>query len=265
MLPTPSTTHIDERKIYEPAEDSFLFLDTLSSPAEVLFLTQRFGPSAKRDAAPLIVEIGTGSGVIIAFLTAHAHTLFGTTHVLTAGTDVNWFACKDSQETVRRASNLAVNASGSERPSTAGYHGEFLGTLNGDLASPLRPGTVDLLLFNPPYVPSSDVPGAPMELHTEGDDQDLKRDSNLLSLSYEGGLEGMEVTQRLLDQLESVLNKRTGVAYVLLCKQNRPDEVISRLRSEPCWTVDIVGKSGSFAGWERLQIIRVCRQCETIE
>lgn len=213
----------------------------------------------------MIVEIGTGSGVILAFLTAHAHTLFGTTHLLTVGTDVNWFACKDSQQTVRRASNLAFTSNAIQPPPTAAYHAEFLGILNSDLASPLRPGTVDLLLFNPPYVPSSGVPCAPTEPHTPRDDEDPKRDSDLISVSYEGGLDGMEVTQRLLDQLGSILNKRTGVAYVLLCKQNRPDEVIGRLRGESCWSVDVVGRSGSFAGWEKLQIIRICCQQETIE
>ena len=67
----------------------------------------------------------------------------------------------------------------------------------------------------------------------------------------------METTGRLLDGLPRVLSDR-GCAYVLLCAQNRPEEVKERVRRGG-WEVETVGSSGMKAGWEKLQIIRIWR------
>ncbi|RMD43346.1 hypothetical protein DV735_g1718, partial [Chaetothyriales sp. CBS 134920] len=184
-LPTPSTSHLDFATIYEPAEDSFLFLDTLSSTTESAFLHSRF-------------DVGTGSGVILAFASAHADRIFGPDrHVLTLGVDVNIDACRGAAETA-------------------------------DLTSALRRGSVDVLVFNPPYVPTETVPGVIIRDddggdNVAGDEQEqrknkeisrFERESWLLALSYAGGQDGMEVTERLLAQVPQVLSAR-GVAYVL--------------------------------------------------
>lgn len=248
MLPTPSTSHVDYGRIYEPAEDSFLFLDTLSSPAETAFLTSRFGSGGA--PAPLVVEIGTGSGVVIAFVAAQSRHILGTHCALTAGVDVNAFACAATTQTVR----LAADEGGSSAAAL------YLGSARADLTSALRPGSVDVLLFNPPYVPT---PDAPPRLEVEHDQEGLEgfaRDSYLLELSYAGGRDGMETTDRLIDQLPVALSPR-GCAYVLLCKQNRPDEVKTRILGfGPQWRVVEAGDSGKQAGWEKLQIIRIWRE-----
>ncbi|KAL8303528.1 hypothetical protein RB600_007131 [Gaeumannomyces tritici] len=272
MLPTPSTSHVDYGRIYEPAEDSFLFLDTLASPAETAFLTSRFGDE---DApAPLVVEIGTGSGVVIAFVAAQARRILGTRCALTAGVDANAFACAATAETVRLATTTEAAADrgggGGGGGATAGL---YLGSTRADLASALRPGCVDVLLFNPPYVPTPDAPPRPggEEEEEEGKGEgeggggggDLfARDSYLLELSYAGGRDGMETTDRLLGELPALLSPR-GCAYVLLCRQNRPDEVAARVRGfGPEWRVVKAGDSGRQAGWEKLQIIRIWREWE---
>ena len=72
MLPTPSTSHVNYDQIYEPSEDSYLLLDTLSSPVEVDFLCPRFPPGSP---SPLVLEVGTGSGVVIAFVLANAERI----------------------------------------------------------------------------------------------------------------------------------------------------------------------------------------------
>jgi release factor glutamine methyltransferase len=75
MLPTPSTSHISFfNTIYEPAEDSFLLLDTLSNETESAWLKDRF---PQQTSSPLVIEIGTGSGVVIAFLAANARAILG--------------------------------------------------------------------------------------------------------------------------------------------------------------------------------------------
>ncbi|KAF2155369.1 hypothetical protein K461DRAFT_292236 [Myriangium duriaei CBS 260.36] len=244
MLPTPSTSHVDYDRIYEPAEDSYLLLDTLSLPSEVAFLTTTFssGPS------PLIVEVGTGSGVVLAFLAGNASAILGRTDVLALGTDLNHFACVATKTTVTTALKDSKNAGT-----------VCLAAANADLTSPVRGGSVDMLVFNPPYVPAPlpDVDtrfGADAELSKQ---QRWDRDSHLLALSYAGGEEGMVVTDRLLAELPRVLSAR-GVAYVLLCAQNRPEKVREGLLAEG-WRAEVVGRSGMKAGWEKLVILRIWR------
>ena len=265
MLPTPSTSHVDTDCIYEPAEDSYLLLDTLSSETEAQFLTQRFaehqpkGPHDESDDSPLVLEVGTGSGVVLAFVTAHAHAILGRADVIALGTDVNRFACKATKQTVAQACQAT---------SAKDVHGSgfMLATMCADLTSSLRNGVVDLLIFNPPYVPSPAVP----ELQylkpgtaiadTECTSRTFEEDSHLLQLSYDGGLDGIEVTNRLLECLPNVLNLARGTAYILLCAQNKPAKIMQRIREWGNeWSVSIVGRSGKKAGWEKLQIIRIWR------
>ncbi|XXG94724.1 Sm snRNP core protein Smd1 [Hypoxylon texense] len=244
MLPTPDTSHVAYERIYEPAEDSFLLLDTLSSASETSFLQNRFG----NKYVPLVVEVGPGSGVVIAFVNAHAQVVFGSRNVLTAAVDVNGHACKATNETARKA---AIE--------NAATHGRFLGALQGDLVEPLKDHSVDVLIFNPPYVPTSELPKQPgqVDLPHGNTKPSFDEDSYMLSLSYAGGKDGMETTDRLINKLPEVLSSK-GCAYILLCAQNKPEKVKERIRSlGDAWKVATVGSSGKQAGWERLQIIRI--------
>ena len=259
MLPTPSTSHVNFDRIYEPAEDSFLLLDTLSSVSESAFLTHRFDQEVVK-SAPAVLEVGTGAGVVLAFVTAHTQQIFGRTDVLTLGVDINAWACAATKETVSQAS-CRIPA---RVRSTHSTNGMFIACLNADLGSCIRYGAIDILIFNPPYVPTEELP-RPRRLETEGctldtEPADFDKDSQLLALSYAGGKDGMEVTDRLLEELHLVLNEERGVAYVLLCKQNKPELVRQRvIRWGRTWSCEIVGQSGKTGGWERLQILRICR------
>ena len=282
MLPTPSTSHVPFERIYEPSEDSYLLLDTLSSPSEVAFLKHRFGQCAEtangagRDGqSPLIVEVGTGSGVVLAFLTAHARAIFGRDDVLTLGTDVNSHACHASQKTVALAvvestpSSMA-NGSPSAVP-MAISPAKYLGSLLADLCAPLRHGVTNVLVFNPPYVPTPSLPSLPGSEAQIGSSSmpsaasTLEDDPHLLALSYAGGTNGMQTTERLLSQLDDILDKQRGVAYVLFCAQNKPEEVKKRIRDGRVgWAVETVGRSGKTAGWEKLEILRIWRQASEL-
>jgi release factor glutamine methyltransferase len=250
MLPTPSTDHVAFERIYEPAEDSYLLLDTLSSESEKAFLQERFSSNAASHS-PLVIEIGTGSGVVISFVDAHAEIIFGRADILTAGVDVNRYACEATRQTVEVAEKKQVKNGES--------HGFYLGNVLGDLGSPLRTGTVDVLVFNPPYVPTPDLPALP-ERPEKARDPTYEDDSHLLELSYAGGADGMETTDRLLDALPHILSEGRGCAYVLLCAQNKPEQVKGRIREWGAgWMAETVGNSGKQGGWEKLQIIRVWR------
>lgn len=247
MLPTPDTSHVPYERVYEPAEDSYLLLDTLSSDSEKTFLHNAF-----LNAAPLVVEIGTGSGVVLAFVHAHAQTIFGSRGILTAGVDMNSFACRATVATVKKA-----------QEENADTHGMYLGSCMGDLTTPWRDEAIDVLIFNPPYVPTPDMPSRP-EAFTADDLSSTQKpsfddESYLLALSYAGGRDGMETTDRLIDALPRILSPK-GCAYILLCAQNKPDEVKKRIPDfGPEWRALTVGSSGKQAGWEKLQIVRIWR------
>lgn len=261
MLPTPSTSHINVDRVYEPAEDSFLLLDTLSSSSEIAFLRQRFsgeqGSGGIKPSSPVVLEVGTGSGIVIAFITAHAKTVFGRSDILTLGSDLNAFACKATVKTVKQAS----------QQDQEGSSGLFLSCVRADLGSILSRGTVDVLIFNPPYVPTEELPSAPSnggsydEASLQIKEDQFGNESHLLSLSYAGGEDGMEVTHRLLDQLPELLSVNQGVAYILLCQQNKPIKVMDLIRHwGSSWAVEVVGRSGRTGGWEKLLVLRIWRQ-----
>lgn len=258
MLPTPDTSHVSFDNVYEPAEDSFLLLDALSSELESAWLSERFKQS-KSPQCPLVLEVGTGSGVVLAFVAGNAKQILGRTDVLTFGTDLNLFACNATQETVRRAMQT----------SPAPSEGYYLGPLNASLTSPLRPHSVDVLIFNPPYVPSETVPAPPPRSHdaeTALSRHDVfARDSKLLALATDGGAGGMEITNLVLWDLPDVLHLTRGVAYVLLCAQNRPEAVKAEIRAWEgggIWEAETVRTSGKQGGWEKLQIVRIARKME---
>lgn len=237
MLPTPSTSHLISSKIYPPSEDSYLLLDTLSNPQETNFFASRFLPFS---ATPLILELGVGSGVVIAFLTAHACHIFKREDVLTLGGDINLTACHGAGETV-----LLTR----KDQDASKVVGRWLGAVCADLATAVKPRCVDILIFNPPYVPTESLPSLP-----EGG---LGEEGTMLELAWAGGEAGMEVTNRLLGDLDLVLSER-GVAYLLLCKGNQP-ETVKRGLQKHGWKAEIVGSSGKTAGWERLVVMRIWR------
>ncbi|KAF3480362.1 N(5)-glutamine methyltransferase MTQ2 [Arthroderma uncinatum] len=286
MLPTPSTSHVAFDTIYEPAEDSYLFLDTLSDSKETSWLSSRFHTGAISKGAgypssgassppPIILEVGTGSGVVLGFIAANCKSILGRSDILTLGTDVNRNACSAARQTVKVAVTekhaeeqqkqkpVTHDENESELSKTAKAPNTLqpLAVILGDLCSPLRPGTVDILLFNPPYVPTPELPQLPSSSDMASDTSKMSKfemESYFLSLTYAGGELGMETTNRLLDSIPHVLNPKRGVAYVLLCAQNKPHEVMERIKGwGDGWKTEIAGRSGVKAGWERLVIIRI--------
>ncbi|KAL9618873.1 MAG: hypothetical protein Q9160_006463 [Pyrenula sp. 1 TL-2023] len=237
MLPTPSTSHLTSPTIYPPSEDSYLLLDTLSSAPQTHFLSSRFPPPT---LSPLILEVGVGSGVVIAFLAANASSILGRDDFLALGCDVNLDACHEAGKTVIQAC---------EDQGTAATARQWLGVTCTDLATSMKRGCIDVLIFNPPYVPTECLPSHP--------ETGMGEEGTMLELAWAGGEEGMEVTSRLLKDLDRLLSAN-GVAYVLLCRGNRPEQLSERLSKEG-WEVDVAGSSGKKAGWEKLVVLRICR------
>lgn len=225
MLPTPLVKDLDIDNVYEPAEDSYLLLDCLEEQCQ--FIRNRF-----KSRIPLVTEIGTGSGIITTFIQQNIlpQSVFITT-------DINPHACKTVIQTVK-TNNLASNDIGKPY---------VFDSCQMDLTTGLRNGEIDMLVFNPPYVPAFELPNVP----------DNEEDKTWLDLALLGGEDGMVVTWRLLNELDNILAAEVGVAYILFCARNKPKEVAKKMQ-EKGWTVETV--IFRKAGWEELSVLRFTRR-----
>ena len=213
----PDTSHVDYARVYEPSDDTFLLVDALTADAAAL-----------RAVRPAVcVEVGSGSGAVATHLGRLLAASAPPPHVL--ATDVN------------RTAALATAA-------TAAAAGVAVHALHADLLRALRPGSVDVVVFNPPYVPTSaaELAGAAL--------------SNDIALSWAGGARGRVVTDRLLNALPDALAPR-ALFYLLGVAENEPDEIVAWL-GERGFTATTVGERR--AQNERLFVIRFARGCDEL-
>ena len=127
MIPTPLTSHLDFKNVYEPAEDSFLLLDALQSELDYIQTTLK---------PALCLELGSGSGVISTGLSS---VLGNSCFFLCC--DINLDACRATAETKTR-NNVA-------------HH---IDVIQCDLLCGLDlRAKVDLVVCNPPYVATTDT------------------------------------------------------------------------------------------------------------
>ena len=76
----------------------------------------------------------------------------------------------------------------------------------------------DLLIFNPPYVPTEDL---------EKEDDSI----NGYDLAVNGGVEGREIIDKFISQLPNHLEKE-GICYLLVSSLNNPIEIIENLKKQ---------------------------------
>lgn len=216
MKPTPLTAACDN--VYEPFEDSFFLLDCLELEEPVL----------RGFKAPLVAEIGCGSGVVSAFLPSLIDLY------IPMASDVNPAACTTTLSTWKKNSNTY----NPKLPEIEVVRGSLLGFL--------RPNLVDVLVFNPPYVSTSDVP------KLEDYDQE---DMRWVDFALDGGEMGMEITNIVLENLSRYLSPH-GVAYILLCANNNPKQVVENVEARGYFAHKV---SERRAGREILSVYRFSR------
>ncbi|KAJ3567159.1 hypothetical protein NP233_g6550 [Leucocoprinus birnbaumii] len=191
MIPTPDLSHLtgkDYKNIYEPAEDTFLLLDALESDADEL----------KKSKALICLEVGSGSGCVSSFIAQ----ILGPS-VLYLCTDINPHACRASSH-------------------TSTQNKVSLECINTSFASPLIPRLrhqIDIILFNPPYVP------------TEYEEAQYAQQDKNIAGAWAGGYDGMQVTNDFLKIVETLLSER-GRFYLVALKQNNVPEIQQRMLHE---------------------------------
>jgi len=172
-LPTPLYDLKNFPDVYEPSEDTFLFLDALECDADFI--------NSVKPAN--IAEVGCGSGVVITFLASILKskcTYFAT--------DINPSACLATLKTAT-LNNVTVEC------------------LNMNMLSHFKHSLFDVLLFNPPYVVTEDSEIGPG-----------------LQAAWAGGADGREIIDKFLANLNNLISD-TGVCYMVVIKENKPDEI----------------------------------------
>jgi len=209
--------------VYEPADDTYLLLDGLGVEFDGGGDDTSCGESGadsgkllenKADKVVTTLELGCGTGVVTTYL---AKTLFdrrrrkrraeggrNDAHVISpSNPNVTHYVTDLNAHAVQAALRTAA-ASGLPR-----------GTVEAilcDLASPLLDrltGKVDVLIFNPPYVPTPDD-----EVGSTG-----------IEASWAGGRDGRVVLDRALPQIARLLSWPHGVAYVITVDDNLPEDI----------------------------------------
>jgi len=281
----PDISHLtseDYQHVYCPSEDTFLLLDALN--IDTRLLADRFrlpfppskraasaeqkqdegkeqeeageerenegkenasgnavetaaGPTASRAGSVLCVEVGVGSAMV---LTHAANVCSSRGYFL--GVDINSEAALRAKRTLGR--NGIPNAD------------VIVSNLLGPVQARLQ-GAVDILIFNPPYVPtpSSEVVDPDEK---KGGGEEAARDSSIgmLSAAWAGGSRGREVLDKLLPVVPTVLSAK-GVFYLVAVPENDPKELES-IMSKYGFTCHLVCQRRAFN--EDLRVYRYERK-----
>ncbi|OJA07639.1 hypothetical protein AZE42_01108 [Rhizopogon vesiculosus] len=233
MIPTPDLSHLtrhDLEQVYDPAEDTFLLLDALEQEAGEL----------RKERPMICLEVGSGSGCVSTFL----GTILGPIPSLYLCTDINQHATRCTLSTGKQ-NKITLD------PVTCSLTRPLLSRLH---------HTVDILLFNPPYVPTDTYEASSAQSNAD------------IAGSWAGGTDGMEVTERLLQDVEvssftvfwdtvndvyqHLLSPR-GRFYLVALKQNNVPSIRSRMLEDFGLSSQIIIERR--AGRELLFIIRFTR------
>jgi len=187
----------DYNLVYEPSEDTFLLLDALFVEFDDDNSKQRFRPRTS-------LEIGCGTGVASIFL-AKLFSSKETSSMIHLMTDINIDAIRISLKTFQSNGLTRSNS--------------IVEAVKCDLATSFLPrflGSIDLLLFNPPYVPTPND-----EIGSCG-----------IEASWAGGENGRVVIDRTLVQISQLLSYPNGRAYMVVVDENKPFEIMQIMKEK---------------------------------
>jgi release factor glutamine methyltransferase len=170
-----------QQDVYPPSDDTYLLLDGLSMALQDGLI--------KSSETETILEIGCGTGVATVYVAQHLKESKAMYHM----TDVNPQALQVGLQT-------AVEN---------GIPAERILIHECDLASAVLTTRMDVILFNPPYVPTPDD-----EVGSKG-----------IEASWAGGERGRRVIDRALPQFVQLLRPETGQAYMITVDDNEPFEL----------------------------------------
>ncbi|EDR26715.1 n6-DNA-methyltransferase, putative [Entamoeba dispar SAW760] len=156
--------------VYKPDVDSYLLMNVLEKERDFI-----------NSHEPMTsLEIGVGSGIV----SKYVKELFP--RITTFCSDINPYALECTKK-VHKEGNL----------------------IESSLIESIRDESIDLFIYNPPYVPTPEE-----ELH-----------HSYLSLSWAGGKDGREKIDCVIEHLWDILSPR-GIGYIVIIQDNDPKAII---------------------------------------
>jgi release factor glutamine methyltransferase len=245
---TPSYYHVLDDKVlrdnvYEPEADSFLLLDALDA--------ERGALAAQRPLTA--VEFGPGSGIAITHLAmivaggADAAAVLRCTAI-----DVNPVALRATRQTF----DDSLSAAARRRITLDLFRGDLstavrqFGASSGPAPAAPAEGPFDVVVFNPPYVPTS-----AQELSDAANP--TRNNGHWLNCAWAGGPEGRTVVDRFLLELPRLLSAG-GAAYVVALEENDIPAMIAVVADGSAGAITGEIILSRFTG-ERLRIIKFSR------
>ncbi|KAL9188797.1 hypothetical protein ACHAXT_007175 [Thalassiosira profunda] len=215
----PSLRHLRMRDydvVYEPSDDTYLLIDAIGAELDAMQENCNIEEGGiKPSDVRTTLEIGCGTGTPTVYL---AMRLRESTRQ--EGERPSIDANKDGVESSSMHYVTDINADAIRiAQSTAEENGipasDFRAhqcDLASDLLDPLE-GKVDVLIFNPPYVPTPDE-----EVGSSG-----------IEASWAGGKDGRVVLDRALPQIARLLAYPRGAAYVVTVDDNYPEQIAKEM------------------------------------
>lgn len=162
--------------VYPPSEDSFLLLDAVERDWEVI---KTAGPGK-------VVEMGCGTGLVAAALACNMEP---EPEIL----------CIDSNSQALECVNETFKMNDLKTPST----------LLSDLFEKHDASKINVIIFNPPYVPSTNIQLA----NSQGIDK-----------AWAGGENGSVIIKKFIEQAIPLLADESSLIYIVILKQNFPGD-----------------------------------------
>eukprot|EP00536_Pseudo-nitzschia_multiseries_P005308 jgi/Psemu1/238404/estExt_Genewise1.C_990012 len=222
----------DYANVYEPSDDTYLLIDAIKYDFKIASRLQQL---KRLERIETVMEIGTGSGVPITYISKRllmekplsTHSAENddnddSNHGFSMiATDLNPLALKFAERTAKENGIFVGNTKCGDDTDGDDQNAKVraMEFVECDLASPLLDrlgGGVDVLIFNPPYVPTEDS-----EISGSG-----------IEISWAGGQDGRRVIDRALPQIARLLRQPDGVCYMITVDDNLPCELASKLRDE---------------------------------
>ena len=254
----PSLDHITmahRNLVYEPSDDTFLLCDALAQEIPRFTSIDNISSNNSNSSSDSInfpqvcLEVGSGSGCVITYLamelTSVTKTSMASRHFV--ATDINPDACKLTQLT-SKCNGVALDVIRTRfAEGVPGIH-----------------GNVDVLIFNPPYVPTDDLDES---ITKKGDggggggentatSSQIEMSGCGISVSWAGGTDGREIIDKFLPLIPQLLSEK-GICFMVLVIENKPNEVASILKNQYKLKSKIVLRKRSLN--EDLMIMKITR------
>ena len=226
----PCLTHLGLRdfdNVYEPSDDTYLLIDAIGTDidtmeAERCDQKEHDGNIDNSNVEITTLEIGCGTGVPTVYLAMRLRGAGKGNHHQVVAEKKDAANANNHDNTMVKNSTHATHFVTDINPeairitkSTAemnGLPGSDVRAFQCDLASGILQqleNKVDILIFNPPYVPTPDE-----EVGSTG-----------IEASWAGGINGRVVLDRALPQIARLMAFPQGVAYIVVVDDNYPEQI----------------------------------------